>query len=80
MHPTPLFSSPPSDTPQYFSVETLAEIFDVSVGTIWRWHKEGRTPRLIKIGPNCTRAKSTDWVQFICDPKAWHREHRKEFA
>ena len=33
----------------------LADYYEVSRCTIWRWVKTGRLPAPEKIGPNCTR-------------------------
>ena len=41
------------------SVNTVAEYFDVSTSTIWRWVGENKFPKPQKIGPRCTR---WDWA------------------
>lgn len=42
----------------------IAERYDISRSTIWRWVKEDRFPRPIKLGPASTR-----WL--ITDLEAW---------
>lgn len=45
---------------QYKSDKYLAERYDTSRATIWRWVREGKFPAPVKIGPNCTRWKLAD--------------------
>lgn len=40
---------------KWASDKTLADYFDVSRNTIWRWTKDGKLPKPEKIGENCTR-------------------------
>jgi predicted DNA-binding transcriptional regulator AlpA len=40
---------------RWVSDTTLAEYFDVSRCTIWRWAKTGRLPEPQKLGENTTR-------------------------
>lgn len=40
---------------KWVSDKTLAEYFEVSRATIWRWVKIGKLPAPEKIGDNCTR-------------------------
>jgi prophage regulatory protein len=40
---------------RWVSDRTLAEYYEVSRATIWRWVKIGKLPAPQKIGENCTR-------------------------
>ena len=40
---------------KWVSDKTLAEYYEVSRATIWRWVKIGKLPAPEKIGDNCTR-------------------------
>jgi len=40
---------------KWVSDRTVAEYFEVSRCTVWRWVKIGRLPPPVKIGENCTR-------------------------
>jgi len=43
--------------PRYARAKRLAEIFNVSVATIWRWSANGRIPGPIKFSPGVTAWK-----------------------
>ena len=36
--------------------------------TLWRWVKEGRFPKPVKIGPNTTAWRAEDVRRFLADP------------
>jgi predicted DNA-binding transcriptional regulator AlpA len=40
---------------KYVSDSQLAERYDVSRSTIWRWVKRGVLPQPVQISPGCTR-------------------------
>lgn len=42
-------------TRKWVSDKFLADYYEVSRFTIWKWAKNGRLPAPEKIGPNCTR-------------------------
>jgi prophage regulatory protein len=42
----------------YLTDEQVAARYTISRMTVWRWAREGRLPRPVKLGPNVTR-----WVQ-----------------
>jgi predicted DNA-binding transcriptional regulator AlpA len=44
----------------YASDAALAKFYDVHRGTIWRWAKEGKLPRPVKITEGCTRWRWED--------------------
>lgn len=45
----------PQQLPRYGSDVQLAELFNVSRATIWRWAASGILPQPIKLSPGCTR-------------------------
>lgn len=49
--------------PQFYSDRTLAHRYEVSRATIWRWVKEGKAPKPIKINGS-TRWKLDDLLQW----------------
>lgn len=44
----------------YLSDKRVAERFDVSRATIWRWAQAGRLPQPVKLSPGCSRWRSSD--------------------
>ncbi|UYG01760.1 AlpA family phage regulatory protein [Halomonas sp. LR3S48] len=55
----------------YVDVKFLRDRYQTSVPTLWRWAREGKMPKPIKIGPNCTRWR-------LADLEAW--EATREMA
>jgi predicted DNA-binding transcriptional regulator AlpA len=50
---------------RYLSVRHVAERFDVSVNTVWRWAAlNPRFPKPIKLGPGCSRWRLADLAEF----------------
>ena len=47
----------------YQSDKQVAYRFVVSRATIWRWVKEGKFPKPVKLSPGCTRWKLSDVEQ-----------------
>jgi predicted DNA-binding transcriptional regulator AlpA len=45
---------------EYFSDNQLAERYQVSRATIWRWHKIGLLPQVIQITTGTTRWRKSD--------------------
>lgn len=41
----------------YIDAKRLCDRYQISPPTLWRWAREGKMPKPIKIGPNCTRWK-----------------------
>lgn len=39
----------------FYTDVDLARRYSVARVTIWRWAGEGRLPRPVRLGPNCTR-------------------------
>jgi len=39
----------------WLSVEQVAQRYEVSSASIWRWVRQGRFPKPVKIGPRSTR-------------------------
>ena len=55
----------PSAHKTYLSVRHVAERFDVSVNTVWRWAAlNPQFPKPVKLGPGCSRWKLSDLVEF----------------
>ncbi|MBT5268252.1 MAG: AlpA family phage regulatory protein [Candidatus Marinimicrobia bacterium] len=48
----------------YQSDKQVAYRFVVSRATIWRWVKEGKFPKPVKLSPGCTRWKLSDVEQW----------------
>lgn len=41
----------------YVSANTLADLLETTPSTIWRWSKNGRLPKPVKLGEGTTRWK-----------------------
>lgn len=39
---------------KFSRVQKVAERYDCSVQTIWRWVRQGQLPKPVKLGPNTT--------------------------
>jgi len=48
----------------YVDVKFLRDRYMTSAPTIWRWVREDKMPKPIKIGPNCTRWKLEEIEQW----------------
>lgn len=46
--------------PEFMTDVELARRFSVSRITIWRWSGQGKFPKPVKLGQNCTRWKRDD--------------------
>lgn len=44
----------------YLSDVDIAARLAISRVTVWRWAEQGRFPRPIRLGPNCTRWRAED--------------------
>lgn len=55
---------------QYLSDKTLAERYDTSRQTVWRWVREGKLPKPIKLSTGTTR-----WS--LSDLSAWESKQRE---
>lgn len=44
----------------YFSVQSVARRYEVSVNTIWRWARDGVFPQPVNLGLRCTRWRLSD--------------------
>jgi predicted DNA-binding transcriptional regulator AlpA len=51
----------------HISDEDLGRELNKSLKTLWRWHKEGRGPRRIKIGKEIfySRASVAEWLKSL---------------
>ncbi len=47
----------------FLNVAQVAERYDVSTDTIWRWAREGDMPRPVKVGPNVTRWRLSGLIE-----------------
>lgn len=56
----------PQATPQEYVADSyLSRRYDVSRATIWRWAKDGRIPKPVKLTPGCSRWKLADVVASL---------------
>lgn len=46
----------------YLTLEQVAERFNVSTASIWRWKREGRFPAAVRLGPSTTRWRLSDII------------------
>lgn len=44
----------------YLTVTQVAQRYEVSTDTIWRWARTGELPKGVKVGPNATRWRMSD--------------------
>ena len=51
----PVLPAMQEDAPDFYSVQDLAEKFNVSPATIYRWGREGRFPKGTQWGPRTRR-------------------------
>ena len=50
-------------TNPFLTVDQVAERYDVSAATIWRWKRSGRFPAPRRVGPNTTRWHIADLLE-----------------
>ncbi len=51
---------------QFYRISQLQERFNISRSSIWSWCKQGKFPKPIKLGENCTAWNAEDinkWVE-----------------
>lgn len=48
----------------YLNVEQVAARFDVSTDTIYRWKREGRFPKAVRLSPGCVRWRQSDLAHY----------------
>ena len=53
-----------ADAPVFVSVRSLAARYETAVNTVWRWVREGRYPKPIKLGPAMTRWRLDEVIQW----------------
>lgn len=61
--------------PAYLTVEQVAKHFNVSTDTIWRWKRNGNFPKAVKVGPGCTRWRSSDVLEHEAALQACFATH-----
>ena len=49
---------------KFLSVKQLCDRYSTSRQSIWRWVRDGRFPRPVKLSPGCTRWRLSDVEQF----------------
>lgn len=47
----------------FLSVDQVAERYDVSTASIWRWKRLDKFPKGFVVGPNCTRWRLSDLIE-----------------
>ena len=50
---------------KFYRVSQLQEKFKISRSTIWSWCKQGKFPKPIKLGENCTAWNSKDIDEWL---------------
>ena len=62
-----------STTPtiQYWTIKQVCEALHVSPSTVWRWVKQGRFVRPVRLGPKVTRFR-------VGDVMAWDQAKAEE--
>lgn len=53
-----------SSNQRYANVNRVAEFYDVSPATVWRWSSEGRIPKPIKLSPGCSRWRIPEMAAY----------------
>jgi len=48
----------------FLNVNQVAERYDVSTDSIWRWKRQGNFPAPVRVGPNCTRWRLSDLIEY----------------
>ncbi|SFM41629.1 transcriptional regulator, AlpA family [Marinobacter pelagius] len=48
----------------FYTIDEVSSRYKVSTKTIWRWVREGRFPRPVKVGPGTTRWREEDLQAF----------------
>ena len=49
---------------QFLSDKTVAERYDTSRATIWRWAREGKIPKPVRLSAGSTRWNLDELLQF----------------
>lgn len=62
---TEQINSIPPET--YLPDSYLSKRYSVSRNTIWRWTRDGRLPKPVKLGPGCTRWRLSEIEKFEAD-------------
>lgn len=48
----------------FLTVEEVASRYKVSKDTIWRWKRDGRFPKAVRVGPGATRWRLSELLEF----------------
>lgn len=49
---------------RYLSVRSVAQRFDISVNTVWRWVRNKMFPAPVKLSDKCTRWRESDLIDY----------------
>ena len=59
----------------YLTDIQVAERLTISKSTVWRWKDEGKLPKAVRIGPNVTRWRLSDILEFEAKMEACFVTH-----
>jgi prophage regulatory protein len=48
----------------FLTVGQVADRYGVSTDSIWRWKRDGAFPKPFRVGPNCTRWRVSDLIDY----------------
>lgn len=60
-----------SAIPTFLSVDEISAATGKSRVTIWRWTRDGLFPIPVRIGPNSTAWRHSDYLDWAADPAGW---------
>jgi prophage regulatory protein len=63
---------------KFIRLPALKKRVPVDPVTIWRWERQGRFPKRIKIGPNSVGWDDDEIDAWSADPAAWFAAHAKD--
>jgi prophage regulatory protein len=61
----------------FLRLRSLKERIQTSGPTIWRWVREGKFPKPIKLGPRTSAWRESDIELWAKDPMHWESESRQ---
>ena len=62
----------------YARLPVVAGVSSIAHSTVWKWCAQGRFPKPVKIGPNCSAWRVSDVRAWLADPAAWQAANRAE--
>jgi len=60
----------------YVDVRTVAQLYQISVATVWRWAASGILPAPVKVGPGTTRWSVAALRQHRSTLARWDRQRK----